>query len=339
MDYDLATTRLTQGAIAFAVALVVVVAAMWLTGWLCRRRGLSGRLTALLQVLAPVALFYAGSLYLDAAGLVAKAAVAIRDERIGYVNRIPGGWNRSFFAAVRFDAPDGPAQAMLWLDEPTFDALHVNDVVEIRYVGWFPHVARLTSTSTRGLVPFRFLAMGGLAAVAAMLLWRALRRRPVALGIAGVAAVALFLYAWWMPAPWETPLAEPIATTDAEVYQIRDVTISFLSGDEYGSIDAPQPWQLVELHFVPEGRDQPVKALDGVDAGSVSGLRRGARVPIAYSRHSPRDVRLAGTRTYRWREWQALGEFLLWILVVVGALMLGGRIFRRLVRGAPARDD
>ena len=125
-----------------------------------------------------------------------------------------------------------------------------------------------------------------------------------------------------LPTPWETPLDQPILTAQAEVRNLREVTRSFASGRRR-AIRAPQPWNVVELHFVPEGRSKPVIAVDSVDVGSVPGLQVGARLPVTYNARSPRDARLAGARTWRSREWRELTELaLIFVVVIAGFILL-----------------
>jgi hypothetical protein len=334
MDPDLVMQRLTNAALFLGGAVVLVLLATWLVGRICRGAGLPAGLTVLAQVLTPVALFYAGSLYLDAAGSVAAAKVERKNEYISYANRIPGGWNRSYWATVQFATADGPTDAALWLDETTFDALTPGTALDVRYVPWFPHLARPASASTRTLVPWRWLARAAAVAGAGVVLWLALRRRrPALMAVLFFLAIAFGVVWWVFPTPWDTPLEAPVLTTEAEVRDVRDVTRAFVSGRALGAVDPPQPWQLVELHFVPEGRTEPVIALDGVDEGSVANLTIGARVPITYSATSPRDVRLDGTRTYRWREWLELGQYLALLAVMWGGVWLASRLFTLWWRG------
>lgn len=335
MDQDLVLQRLWQGAFILGGAVVIGGAAIWLTGWLCRRAKVGNGLTVLAQVLTPVALFYGGSLYLDTAGVVARAEVTRKSENISYAPRIPGEWTRSFWATVRFSAGDGPHEAALWLGEAAFDALHTGDRLDIRYVREVPFIARPADDSTRSLIPWRVLTGAALAAAVSIALWLALRRRhPGLLAVLAFAAICVGVVVWVFPTPWETPLVEPVRATEAEVRQVRDITRSFVSGRSTGSIEAPQPWQLVELQFVPEGRDQPVTALDSVDVGSVPGLEAGRRVPIHYSAAAPRDVRLVGgRRTYRWREWMELGQYLAIVVGVGAALIVAGKLLGAWWRG------
>jgi hypothetical protein len=160
-----------------------------------------------------------------------------------------------------------------------------------------------------------------------LMVWRTLRRRaPVLMGVIVFAAIAGAVVWWVFPTPWDDELEQPTATTLAEVRSVRTVTRSFVSGRSTGYIEAPQRWNVVELQFVPEGRDQPVVAVDGVDEGSVKGLVPGATLPVRYNPNHPRDARLDGSRTYRWREWIELGEYIVLIILVFGGLWLLGKL-------------
>jgi len=105
------------------------------------------------------------------------------------------------------------------------------------------------------------------------------------------------------PTPRETSLDPPILTARAQARNVREETRSFVSGRAAGSVPASQPWNVVELRFVPEGRSKAVIAVDSVDVGSVGGLRLGARLPVSYNARDPRDARLTGARSWRWRDW------------------------------------
>jgi hypothetical protein len=118
--------------------------------------------------------------------------------------------------------------------------------------------------------------------------------------------------------------------------RVREETRSFMSGRSTGSVDAPQPWNIVELRFLPAGRTKPVTAVDSVDAGSVAGRERGARLTVTYNAAHPREARLSGTRTWRRKEWGELGEFAVFLVVICGAFVLLGKVvgawWRRMLR-------
>jgi hypothetical protein len=339
MDQDVVVQLLTRGLSLLAGAIALVVFATWFVGWLCRRSSVPAGWTALAQVLTPVALTYAASLYLDVAGQVVQARVGSTEERIAHHNSghsTPGSWSRSFWATAEFETPEGPRMAPLWIDEATYDALEAGAPIAVRHLPWLPFIARPADQSTRSFVPWRWLAVGGFLLGIILLLRPVLRRLPAAMKALAI-LTALIVTVFWLvyPTPWVRPLASPVLTTDAEVIRVREETRSFTSNRSTGSVPAPQPWNVVELRFVPQGRKKAVIAVDSVDAGSVAGLRTGARLPVSYSANNPRDARLAGTRNWRWKEWMELVQWAFAAVVVFGGFWLLGKavkpLWRRLI--------
>jgi hypothetical protein len=328
LDQDVVIQLLTRGLVFLGVAAAFALFATWFVGWLLRRTRAGGGLTFTLQILTPVALIYGLSLYLDVTGQVVQARVEKTEERIAHAtsgHSIPGSWTRSFWANVTFDTAEGRRMAPLWIDEAAYDALMPGTSIAVRYLAWLPFIARPADQSTLSLVPWRWLAAGfSLLAIILMLrpLSRALPGWLTALAIlGGIVTVILWLV---YPTPWLKALDPPVLTTTAEVVKVREETRSFTSASETGSSPAPQPWNVVELRFTPQGRTKPVIAVDSVDVGSVAGLQVGARLPISYSANQPREARLNGARTWRWREWGELAEWLVILVVMTcGAALLG----------------
>ncbi len=326
MEQDLAVQYLIRGLSLLGGALVLVTFATWFAGWLCRRAAVSPGPTLFAQLITPVALFYAASLYLDLAGHIVQAQVASTEERISYHtsgDSIPGAWSRSFWGTVTFDEPDGLGKLLLWLDETTYDSLQPGSPILVRHLPWLPMLARPADQSTRALVPWRWIAAGIFVLGAILVLRSAVRQVPAWLKALGVLAGVGIAVVWWVfPTPWETPLEPPILTASADVQSVREETRSFISGQTDGFVPAPQPWNIVELRFVPEGRPKAVIAVDSVDVGSVAGLKVGARLPVSYNARNPRDARLAGGRTWRRKEWGELAEFLVSIVIVIAGFIL-----------------
>ena len=62
---------------------------------------------------------------------------------------------------------------------------------------------------------------------------------------------------------------------------------------------ASQPVDVVGIEFVPEGRAEPVLAVDLIDAESSPGLKENSAVAIEYEAASPRTAHLhSATRTF-----------------------------------------
>lgn len=342
MEQDVAVQYIVRSLILFAGVLVSLGMSTWFVGWVCRRSRMPTGVTALAQVLTPVALLYGASLYLDMAGHVVQARVESTEERIAHHTSgrsIPGNWSRSFWASVTFDTPEGRRMAPLWLDEAAYDALLPAQAIGVRYLPWLPFIARPADQSTLSFVPWRWL-VGGIVILGVVVVLRpaarfASRKLPAAVtAFAILAAIGIAIVWVVFPMPWAAPLDPPILTTEAEVVRVREETRSFTSGGS--SVPAPQPWNIVELRFVPQGRRKPVIAVDSVDVGSVAGLRVGARLAVSYSSVNPREARLNGARTWRWREWLELAQFAFWGAIVIGGFLLLGKVlragFRRVVR-------
>ena len=84
------------------------------------------------------------------------------------------------------------------------------------------------------------------------------------------------------------------------------------------SMKAWQPYDVVELSFIPEGRDEAVTAVDSVDSGKVPGFTAGKRVTIDYSLRSPRAAKIAGaSREHEWKN-----EFEILVFPAIAALVL-----------------
>lgn len=85
--------------------------------------------------------------------------------------------------------------------------------------------------------------------------------------------------------------------------------------------DLRWPYDVVQFSFLPDDRQEPVIAVDAVEAGSTPILVVGGRVPIVWPLHDPRSARIAGARPAApWANWlYDFGEFL---LVAAGALAL-----------------
>jgi hypothetical protein len=344
MDQDVVVQHLTRILLFFGSTIAFTVFATWLVGFLCRRASVRSGLTAAAQILTPVAVLYGLSLFLDVTGPVVQARVTSTEERIAQHTSgpgIPGSWSRSFWAGVTFDTPEGPGFAPLWLDEATYDALMPGASIAVRYLPVLPFIARPADQSTLAFVPWRWLGIALMALAVVLTLRRVMRPLPGWVKaftiLAGIAAAIVWLV---FPTPWVTPLEPPVLTAQAEVKRVREETRSFTSGEATGSVPAPQPWNVVELQFVPEGRKKPVIAVDSVDVGSVPNLRVGERLAVTYNKSNPREARLAGTRTWRWKEWGELAQWAVLGIITLAAMSLLGKVigawWRRVMR--PSSD-
>jgi hypothetical protein len=281
-----------------------------------RRRRRVSRLS-LFYFVVTLGLLVGGSLWLDRRGEVTTARVASKQEDIT-VRQVPaGGWIRWYRVGVEFATRDaGLGMATVTLPQPRYDALHPGDTIQIRYLPFFPLLARAADRSTGQafldvarhfvddpwLLPFLVWLVGGFVA-----LWVASRVATVAIVVAGLAWMAL-AFPLEFPAPRPLP-AVPVEAT-ARVTAITLVTkapartTARRSRVGRGTSESVRrlamPYEVVQLRFAPPGLPDSVVAVDAVDSASIAGLTAGAIVPIAYDPRSPREARMTlGSRTYR----------------------------------------
>lgn len=283
-----------------------------------RRRRLS-RLSVFYFVVVS-GLLVGGSLSLDRRGVLTTARVTAKQEDIT-VQQVPaGGWYRSHRVGVEFDTRDGrPGMATVTVPEQRYDGLHLGDSIRVRYVPFFPLLARVADQST-GLAardavvqfaadPFLLRLIVWLVAGAAAL-WIAARIATPVIVLTGPAWIALGLLLL-CPAP--SPLRPVTAESTARVTSVTLVTkaparsrsrirsrLPHKEGDPARRL--AMPYEVVQLRFAPEGRPDSVVAVDAVDSASVAGLVVGAIVPIGYDPAAPREARMTlGSRTFRER--------------------------------------
>jgi len=85
------------------------------------------------------------------------------------------------------------------------------------------------------------------------------------------------------------------------------------------SSQLPWPFDIVQLSFTPDGRDQPVVAVDVVESVSAPGLVKGGTVRIVWPEDDPRSAKIKGARPGSpWANWfYGLGEIL-----AIGAVVI-----------------
>jgi hypothetical protein len=134
-------------------------------------------------------------------------------------------------------------------------------------------------------------------------IWR--RRRAARFGWALIASIALSTVALYYRVPWPAPLpGGPVGHATAVVRDVRLTDHIWASAASAGNSTSGQgisrPFQLIDLEFTPQGRVEPVHALDAVDAGSFADLRPGVTVPVVYAVRDPRAAArmTVGTREY-----------------------------------------
>lgn len=286
------------------------------------------------------------SLWVELEGELAPAEVVAKHEEISpkTVN-----WSRELTLDLSYRpaGADERTVAHVLVDPATYDAVAVESTVQLRYLragddllrmGANMLGARLTSQPPYGPLVAR---IGGLApylagaAVIIGMLWAGTKWRQW--WLAGLGGVLLLAGAFVAVSGWQPPLPPgPVREGTAAVRAVTRIE-RVGGGRRSRSVEAVQPFLLVELAFVPEGRPGQVIAVDLVDDGSVPGLERGAEVAIRYSAADPRRAQIEGaTRTFPWKNLASGAIPILFIgaLLVVGLLL---RLRRRPRPGGAAR--
>ena len=89
-----------------------------------------------------------GSVWLDRKGEQVVAKVTSKTEEITVTHDPQGGWYRYFRVGAEFDAAGALMSATVTVDRARYDALHLGDSLEIRYLPILPLFARTPDRST-----------------------------------------------------------------------------------------------------------------------------------------------------------------------------------------------
>jgi hypothetical protein len=294
---------------------------------------------------------------LDERGITLPGRVYHKSE---YVRVTDSGWERLRDATIEYTVPESQGVSFfdVYPDEQQYDAMHVPQGVEIRYLLhrdvpnvplteflWQIHAlptVRLigkqnTSKFNSMLTPGVVLALQVAAALAALfVLWLITRWRPLAWATGIGVAMGLGFMLWQeFPRPTTAPSAE-VRRASARVKSLHRIDKLFAARRTRG-IPTAQPIDVVGVEFVPDGKTEPVVAVDLIDRGSVPGLKEQSTVAIRYESGVPRTAYIDGaTRTFPERNFSgAVLQGVLSLAVLVGFLVLVlaiGKVFKRLVR-------
>ena len=291
----------------------------------------------------------------DAIGITVPGRVYSKSE-IVYVRH--SGWERRRDVSIEFTEPDTRTSSFLSVhpDAEQFDSLRQHQAVEVRYLERrnvpqlplanvllqlhaLPTAAVVTVQSTSELesVFTRQVCEAVGALVVLLVLWRVTKSRT--LGIAfGASLAAGFVLLFVSSVPTRT--AKPKSGMRRAMARVQtDVPLDYLmSGSRSRGFQAAQPIDVVGLQFVPEGRTEPVLAVDLIDAGSIPDLKERAQVPIQYEESSPRTAWIEGaTRRFPERNFNGMViDAAIFAAFVVGVLLFISWIGRLLP--APFRD-
>lgn len=172
-----------------------------------------------------------------------------------------------------------------------------------------------------------------------LVLWRALRLPFFAWIVAAcclIAVVATTFKAF--PQPTRAP-RQNLRTASGTIKTLETWKYLFAGSHDRDAIRwiADQPVTVTGVEFVPEGKTEPVVAVDLIDEGSIPGLAEHSAVNIDYESASPRVAYIRGaTRRFAGRNLRGLvlqGFSMLIVTVVLLSFGKGiGLLYRRLPR-------
>jgi len=208
--------------------------------------------------------------------------------------------------------------------------LHALPTARLESVPGVPVLERLANANL--LVPCAIIAV----IVALLILKRITRWRPLgwSAGIAGVSLIGFLIFQGF---PNVTP--EPVRDVRlaAGVVKAVERIDKLFAGTRSRGVIADQPIDVVSVEFVPQGRTEPVLAVDLVDRGSIPNLRLQSAVNVKYEAASPRTAYIEGaTRNFPVRNFRGTvvtGILSLAVIIaLLGAVVLLGRGYDRLTK-------
>jgi hypothetical protein len=277
-----------------------------------------------------------------------------------YIKVTYSGWERSRDATIEYTVPESGGVSFfdVYPEEQQYDAMHVPQTVQVRYLLhrdvpnvpmagflWEMHalptvrlISEQNTSKLRALMTPGVRLAGQVLGVLAglFILWLITRWRPLAWATGTGAAVGLGLLLWYeFPRPTPVPSVD-VRRGSAHVKSVHRIDKLF-AGRRTRGIAADQPIDVVGLEFVPDGRTEPVVAVDLIDRGSVPGLKEQGTVAIQYETHFPRTAHIDGARrTFPERNFSgAVLQGVLSLAVLIGfvaVVQLVGKAFKRLAR-------
>jgi hypothetical protein len=252
-----------------------------------------------------------GSIWLDRRGEAVVAKVSSKNEEIIVTHDPQGGWHRYYRVGAEFDAAGAPMSATVTVDRARYDALHLGDSLEIRYLPMLPLFARTQGRSTATVAAEATQQLLG-----SRLLWWiviGILAIVIAARIGMVPIVSAGL--GWMVAGYVLLLEAPRVPEPSGVEttaRVRSVTLVTKSparrspgrrrSRAFRSESTTRlavPYQVVQLQVPVPGRSDSLLAVDAVDSGSVAGLAAGATLPVRYPADDARGALLTeGARTF-----------------------------------------
>jgi hypothetical protein len=268
-------------------------------------------------------------------------------------------WYRSCEITVKYSGPDEPGVSFMKVELPPdqYDSFRKGQEVPLHYLRRqdVPDVPLAKSLRKIGLLPRARLAgqrafsgvtvaanrvglpvLGALgAAILLLIVWR-MSRLP---GFSwAVMACVLGVVAPLLISEFPLPAAAPATTVRRGAGQVKSVARidRLFSGSRSRGEIASQAVSVVGVEFIPEGRLEPVLAVDLIDEGSLA-LKQGDTLGVEYELTAPRTAYLLGaTRNFPRRNLGGLalvGSFYVALLLgfAFGAHYLG-RWWKRLLK-------
>ena len=304
------------------------------------------RIGCAFALVLPVLLLVSAMVWYDTTSVTITGEVVRKQETVKLYTTVPmvdePFVDRKLLLHVRYTPPDSPM--ITWgvrTPADRFDHTHVGNKVSLRYLKAWPRIT---------------IGLADRSAVDRLLDVRtALRSRAATWYLWEIGGFVILLLCatiggWLMLVVTCAYLAcsVPLFFTDRGSLPVPAVTGIAIVGEtsrvdktpkwgtDRSTLDArdlTQPYESVELTYVPGTGQDSVRAVDAIDAGSAGVLVTGTKVTIRYDIARPRSAQLArGTRTFRSRN-----RFNLWPeLLAPGAFGLLGLLVRRKRRRSTA---
>jgi hypothetical protein len=244
-------------------------------------------------------------------------------------------WFRRFEIVAAFQASGyaNERHAICDVDEPIFDSLHVGSPVTVHYLPGLLQIPLVTSTHISSCPPWGMFGFNPELYRRSLYLYGSLAI------IVGLVFVLRMRRALWLLLPWSAwfvfygmcPHTEPIPLQPRPITAVVKEVATVKTLVDTGTTDAPpirlaHPYQLVQMEYTPEGRSEPVLAIDAIDPNSVPNLGVGRMLNVDYDAGNPRIASIPGaTRMFRQQAMQQLGLLYFTLLALLLVLLLFAR--------------
>jgi len=300
--------------------------------------------------------FLLSSLYIDRYGIEVQGKVYAKSESMWLSHST---WTRRAEVTVEYWPPDSGTIAFFntAFDPATFDTYHKGQAVTVHYLkqSSLPKIPMAAALGQMRLLPVARIAGRSAfsnveaflhgsarivlqwvgATVLLLLVWRLAGWPRFGWAVAVCAFVGLAVL---MISEFPRPTPAPAGEVRQATGQVTNIGLieNLYSGNRSRGFIADQPIQVVSVEFVPAGRNDPVMAIDAIDAGSLPDLKHRQQVVVDYQADEPRTAYIHGaTRDFPSRNLRGIAFEIAASLAVLilGVLLLGwlGRGWKRLV--------